>query len=214
MRSILVYGDSLSWGLVPFTRERQAFEDRWPVVMEKALLEKGLECRVINHSLNGRRTAWEDSFKKGRNGLLGIGLSVESASPLDLLVILLGTNDFQVAHNNNAFLSSQGVDALITEVRKAPVEPGMPVPEILVIARPPFKTSKGSNAMYFKGAQENSRGLAEAYRKVCQERSCHFFDAGTVVEASDAEGVHFEKEGHHILGNAVAAFAVKNILKQ
>ena len=72
MRQVLVYSDSLSWGIVPTTRKRLPFDARWPGVMETALIERRLPVRVIEDCLNGRRTVWEDPFKPGRNGLVGL----------------------------------------------------------------------------------------------------------------------------------------------
>ena len=41
MDDILIYSDSLTWGIVPDSRERLSFEKRWPGVFETALKEKG-----------------------------------------------------------------------------------------------------------------------------------------------------------------------------
>ncbi len=71
MQQILVYSDSLSWGIVPNTRKRLGFAERWPGVMEDHLIRAGRSVRVIEDCLNGRRTVWEDPFKPGRNGLAG-----------------------------------------------------------------------------------------------------------------------------------------------
>ncbi len=71
MLNVLVYGDSLSWGIVPGERRRLPFEERWPGVMERGLVAGGLSVRVIENCLNGRRTVWDDPFKPGRNGLQG-----------------------------------------------------------------------------------------------------------------------------------------------
>ena len=72
MRQILVYADSLTWGIAPNTRRRLPLAARWPGVMEAALLERGLSVRVIEDCLNGRRTAFEDPYRPGRNGLVGL----------------------------------------------------------------------------------------------------------------------------------------------
>ena len=85
MKQILVYGDSLSWGIIPTTRRRQPFDRRWPGVMELALNEAGHDVRVIEDCLNGRRTVWEDPYKRGRNGLAGIAERIEIHSPLALV---------------------------------------------------------------------------------------------------------------------------------
>ena len=69
MHQILVYADSLSWGIIPDTRSRFRFDQRWPGIVEIELQQAGISVRVIEDCLNGRRTLWEDPFKPGRNGL-------------------------------------------------------------------------------------------------------------------------------------------------
>jgi lysophospholipase L1-like esterase len=81
MRQILIYGDSLTWGIIPTTRERLPFAQRWPGIMERRLEADGQQVRVIEDCLNGRRTAWDDPYKPGRNGLEGVEQRVEVNSP-------------------------------------------------------------------------------------------------------------------------------------
>src|SRR5215471_19488948 len=176
MRQILVYGDSLSWGIIPETRKRFAFEERWPGVLENGLNGRGLNVRVIEDCLNGRRTVWEDPFKPGRNGLMGLQQRIEVSSPLSLVVLMLGTNDFQSTHSYNAWHSAQGIATLVRAIRTAPIEPGMPVPEILIVAPPPARTPKGVMAPKFADADVKSKGLAEALADVATELGCPFFD--------------------------------------
>src|SRR5207237_8751711 len=156
---IFVYGDSMSWGIVPMTRKRFPFESRWPGVMQIALSEEGLPVHVIEDCLNGRRTVWEDPFKAGRNGLTGLTQRIEVNSPLALVIIMLGTNDFQSMHPQNAWHSAQGLRAILRAVRRAPLEPGMPTADILVVAPPPIQEPKGPIAPKFLGAPVKSAGL-------------------------------------------------------
>src|ERR1700684_98748 len=108
--------------------------------MEIALIEQGHSVRVIEDCLNGRRTVWEDPFKPGRNGLQGLAQCMEMQSPLALVILMLGTNDFQFSHpHNNAWSAAQGVVTLVNEIRKAPIEPGMSVPPVLVVCPPPIR---------------------------------------------------------------------------
>ena len=213
MRQILVYGDSLSWGIIPSTRERLPFEKRWPGVMENALDTAGEKVRVIEDCLNGRRTVWDDPFKPGRNGLDGLAQRIEINSPLALVVLMLGTNDFQSMHEHNAWHSSQGLLALISAIRNAPIEPGMPVPPILVVAPPPIQSPRGTMAQKFEGGDSKSVGMAAAYRKVCEEADCHFFDAGSVTPSSVVDGVHLDEDQHRCLGNNLAK-VIQPLLKR
>ncbi|WP_341646818.1 SGNH/GDSL hydrolase family protein [Thauera sp. SDU_THAU2] len=213
MRHILVYADSLSWGIIPTTRKRLDFDRRWPGVMEASLCSSGRRVRVIEDCLNGRRTVWDDPFKPGRNGLVGLAQRMEIHSPLDLVVLMLGTNDFQSMHEHNAWHSSQGILALVSAIRTAPIEPGMPVPPILVIAPPAIERPKGPIAPKFEGGETKCIGLAAAYRKACDEAGCHFFDAGSVTASSRVDGVHLDPEQHEALGKAVSSVVKALIFK-
>jgi len=204
MRQILVYSDSLSWGIIPNTRKRLAFNQRWPGVLEIALIAAGHDVRVIEDCLNGRRTVWDDPFKPGRNGLVGLAQRIEINSPLDLVILALGTNDFQSMHQHNAWQSSQGIAALVSAIRTAPIEPGMPVPPILVVAPPPIRTPKGPIAPKFEGGEHKSAGLAAAYKKTCEEIGCQFFDAGSVTPSSNVDGIHLDADQHATLGKALS----------
>jgi len=205
MLQVLVYGDSLTWGIVPGTRRRLSFAERWPGVMERQLVASGRSVRVIEDCLNGRRTVWDDPFKPGRNGRIGLEQRIEVNSPLALVVLMLGSNDFQSMHQLTAWHSAQGLATLVHAVRNAPIEPGMPVPDILIVAPPPLQEAKGSMAPKFVGAQSKCAGLAEALSSVATELGCAFFDAGTVTTTSPVDGVHLDADQHARLGAALAS---------
>ena len=204
MKQILVYADSLSWGIVPGTRERQPFDRRWPGVLENKLDSPDRRVRIIEDCLNGRRTVWDDPFKPGRNGLQGLAQRVEIHSPLALVILMLGTNDFQSMHPHNAWHSAHGVATLVGAIRGAPVEPGMPVPCVLVVAPPPITEPQGLFARNFQGGQTGCEGLAEAYSAVAAELDCPFFDAGALVTVSTVDSVHLDAGAQLQLGAAMA----------
>ncbi len=204
MQQILVYGDSLSWGIIPTTRQRLPFDGRWPGVMENRLHAQGRSVRVIEDCLNGRRTVWDDPYKPGRNGLDGLAQRIEIYSPLALVILMLGTNDFQSVHPHTAWHAAQGIAALVAAIRHAPIEPGMSVPPILIVAPPPIGISKGPIAPKFLGAATKCAGLADAYRDVATALDCLFFDSGTVTTASRVDGIHLDADQHTTLGEAMA----------
>jgi lysophospholipase L1-like esterase len=204
MQQVLVYGDSLTWGIIPDTRRRLAFEQRWPGVMENALVDAGRRVRVIEDCLNGRRTVWDDPFKSGRSGVVGLEQRIEINSPLALVIVMLGTNDFQSMHDYDAWHSAQGLAAIVRAIRRAPIEPGMPEPKILLVAPPPIQTPKGPIAPKFAGAERRCAGLAAAVEQVAKDERCGFFDAATVTSSSTIDGVHLDAEQHGVLGRALA----------
>jgi lysophospholipase L1-like esterase len=204
MKQILVYSDSLTWGIIPNTRRRLPFDARWPGVMEIALVETGHDVRVMEDCLNGRRTVFDDPYKPGRNGLVGIEQRIEIHSPLALVIVMLGTNDFQSMHPHNAWHAAEGVAAIVRAIRRAPIEPGMPVPEVLVVAPPPIQTPKGPIAPKFTGAETKCAGLSVELQRVTSELDCRFFDAGTVTSSSEVDGIHLDAPQHAVLGRRLA----------
>jgi lysophospholipase L1-like esterase len=212
MLQILVYGDSLTWGIIPNTRQRLPFRERWPGVMEHALRDAGEEVRVIEDCLNGRRTVWDDPFKPGRNGLAGLEQRIEINSPLAMVIVMLGTNDFQSTHQNTAWHSAQGLAAVIRAIRRAPIEPGMPEPQIVIVAPPPIAqpATQPLNPK-FEGALERCIGLSSAYADIANELGCQFFDAASVVSSSPIDGVHLDADQHAHLGRALAEVVTERL---
>src|SRR5579871_6595909 len=103
----------MTWGIIPDTRKRFSFDERWPGVLENQLRDAGQNVRIIEDCLNGRRTVWEDPFKPGRNGRQGLAQRIEIHSPLALVIVMLGTNDFQSVHELTAAHSAQGIATLV-----------------------------------------------------------------------------------------------------
>jgi len=211
MKQILVYSDSLTWGIIPNSRQRLTFDKRWPGVMENALLAEDKKVRILEDCLNGRRTAFDDPYKPGRNGLQSIEQRMEIHAPLALLILMLGTNDFQSMHPHNAWHAKQGMAALIKAARNSPIEPGMPIPDILIVTPPAIQTAKANMREKFAGGDEKCIGLANAYKAIADEMHCHFFDAGTVTDSSKVDGVHLDEDQHQALGVALAVQVSKLI---
>ena len=117
---------------------------------------------------------------------------------------MLGTNDFQFSHPyNNAWAAAQGIAALVAEIRRAPIEPGMPVPPILIVCPPPIQSPRGPLAPKFSGAEQRCQGFADALGEVSANLHCAFFDAGTVTPASRVDGIHLDADQHLLLGEAL-----------
>jgi lysophospholipase L1-like esterase len=204
VEQVLVYADSLTWGIIPGTRRRLPFDARWPGVMELALRANGRQVRVIEDCLNGRRTVYEDPYKPGRNGLTGVEQRVEVNSPLALVILMLGTNDFQSMHPHTPWHAAEGVAAIVRAIRRAPIEPGMPVPEVLVVVPPPIVEPRGPIAAKFAGAAVKCAGLGAEYRRMASEVGCHLFDAAEVTGASVVDGIHLDPDQHVALGRRLA----------
>lgn len=206
MKTILCYGDSNTWGYAP-DKSRYDRHTRWPGVLRDAL---GAEYWLIEEGLPGRTTVHDDPIEGAhKNGLAVLPAILESHVPLELVIILLGTNDLKYRFSLTAFDIAEGAGTLVHGVQQGTW--GV-VPHVLLVAPPPLATLPGGFAHMFAGGLEKSRQLAEQYRRVADELNCAYFDAGTVVTTSEADGVHWEATEHRKLGTALAE-VVRGVLE-
>ncbi len=201
MKTVLCYGDSNTWGFDPATRQRVGPDVRWTGVLQREL---GEGFRVIEEGLNGRTTRWDDPIELHRNGLAYLVPCLESHDPLDLVTILLGTNDLKHRFDLNPSDIAQCAAELGLLARQTARTAAGEPPVVLLIAPPPVTTPTDLDEM-FEGAAEKSRHFAHYFRVFAERYLIEFFDAGTVIVASDLDGIHFEAEEHRKLGEAVAA---------
>ncbi len=204
-KSILCYGDSITWGYNPKDGTRFSPEDRWPRILEQALDGR---ARVIEEALNGRTVATDEPSHPNRNGLAMLPPLLETHAPLDIALIMLGTNDSAPSYGLTPGRIAMNFSALIRTLRSTLPGIGFAAPAIVLMAPPLLGTLSAEMALFYAGGQATSRGLAEAYRTTAKYFGCHFFDAGTVVQASAADGVHLDPPEQRKL-----ALAVKEIVE-
>lgn len=202
MKTVMCFGDSISWGQDPATRQRMPYETRWPGVLQRNMGER---VRVIEEALCDRTTIWDDPYVEGRNGKTMLGPLLESHAPVDLLVILLGTNDLQRHFNKTAAEVALGLATLVDLAQRSGCGPDAQAPEILLIAPHRFGALAPMERLYFAGKEADAEGLADALRTVADTSGCRFLDASSVVTASQADGIHLDPENHRALAAAVQA---------
>jgi lysophospholipase L1-like esterase len=200
MRTVLCYGDSNTWGYDPATRARYPPQVRWTGVLAAEL---GAEYRVVEEGLNGRTTRWDDPIELGRNGLTSLGPCIESHKPLDLIVIMLGTNDLKHRFDLSASDIAQSAAELALLAWRLVQSPDGSHAEVLLVAPPAVSTLTELDQM-FAGAQEKSRQFSHYYRLATGRRHLPFYDAGAVIVSSEKDGIHFDADEHRKLGEALA----------
>lgn len=201
-RTIFVYGDSMSWGIIPGSRNRQPFEQRWPGVVQQQL---GDRVRIVEECLNGRTTVFEDPNRPARHGLDHLPMLMASQSPVDLLVIMLGINDFQDVIGATATESAAGLKALVKSALSLQPEPMSAPPKILVVIPPEIQQPKAMMAEKFSGFRRGE-GSEQAYISALEDLPVERFQASTVTGLSQVDGVHLDRDQHQVLGVALAAF--------
>jgi lysophospholipase L1-like esterase len=208
LKTILCYGDSNTWGYNPRTQDRFTTAERWTGVLTQEL---GAAFRIVEEGLNGRTTVWDDPIEGYKNGKEYLIPCLESHRPIDLVVIMLGTNDLKTRFSVSAYDIAQSVAVLVDLVQRSTAGPAGGAPRVLLVA-PPVVGKLTGFAEMFEDAQAKSAKFSEYYRNVADLYRCEFLDAAQVIVSSELDGIHFEADQHQKLGKAVAV-RVKEIFK-
>lgn len=199
VKTILCYGDSITWGYNPADGTRYEYALTWPGVLEKEL---GQNFRVITEALTGRTTCWELPYAPYRSGKDYLPMLLESHSPLDLVIIMLGLNDLMKLVGKSADESGWGMLSLVRSIL-SPVFGGIP-PKILIIAPPAIGKLSEFNRMVFGGMEEESKNLAERYKTVAEVTKSEFLDSNKFIKVSEIDGLHPLPDQYKILGKTIA----------
>ncbi|GGA52633.1 SGNH/GDSL hydrolase family protein [Pelagibacterium lentulum] len=204
MKTILAYGDSLTFGSDPVVEgRRHAYQDLWPTRLEVGL---GGMARVIAEGLGGRTTVFDDhSAMADRNGARILPTLLASHKPLDAVIIMLGTNDLKSYICGSALGAAMGMKRLAEIVMTFPYGEGMPVPKVVLVS-PPYatNTTHADLSPMFEGGVSESREFASHYARVANDIGASFFDAATVAKAHPADGVHLDAQNTRAIGDALA----------
>ena len=199
-KHIICLGDSNTHGYCADSKDcadhgmRFNEEERWTRLLQKQL---GEDYLVIEEGLSGRTTCFEDPLQEGLNGLNYITPCLKSHEPVDLLIIMLGTNDCKERFGASAYCIGVALARLVKKARTTECWGGKE-PNILVVAPPPI----GEGVMHSAAAAtmgshcvEKSRELAHYYRLQCDLLGCHFMDANG-CEFNSVDCMHLTKRGH------------------
>jgi lysophospholipase L1-like esterase len=203
VKTILCYGDSLTWGYNAQTKTRHALEDRWPSVLGNSL---GSEVTVIAEGLAGRTTAYDDHVADcDRNGARILPTLLHSHDPIDLVILFLGANDMKLSVCGTPLGAVRGMERLVELVRHhAWAFNAKKGPEILIVAPPKFcETSNRAVASVFAEGIEKSAELASLFADIAFEQNCGFFDAGSVAQTTPLDGVHLDAENTRAIGTGI-----------
>jgi lysophospholipase L1-like esterase len=200
MKRIMCYGDSNTWGYDPVSRDRFDVDTRWTRVLGKAL---GSDYEVIEEGLCGRTTVWDDPIEGYKNGREYLVPCLETHRPLDLVIIMLGTNDLKKRFSLQPSDIALGAGVLVREVLASQVGRDRRAPKALLLAPPPTAVLTEFAEM-FEDAGQKSAKFPEHFGRVAKELGCAYLDTSGIIVSSPLDGIHFEAAEHRKLGEAVA----------
>jgi lysophospholipase L1-like esterase len=210
MKVVLAFGDSLTFGADAVNDARHAYEDRWPTVLEQGL---GGAARVIPEGLGGRTTVFDDfAAAADRNGARLLPTLLGTHSPLDAIVIFLGTNDLKPFINGTALGAAMGVKRLVEIVRTYPYNRGAKVPGIVIVSPPLIVATEHPDLGPMLGDKiAESKLFAGYYRRIATALDCGFFDAASVATPGPVDGVHLDARNTRAIGEGLVP-VVKAVL--
>jgi lysophospholipase L1-like esterase len=205
MPLLMTYGDSNTYGTLPIRVEGESArlgpQARWPGVCLAAL---GAEWSLVEEGLPGRTTCHPDEdMGPHMDGIVGLFIALQSHGPLDVLTLMLGTNDLKTKFDVSAEQIAEDVGTLLDICYSEEMQERHDGFEVLLICPPPI-LEQGPISEQFIGGRAKSLLLPKLFLAQAKAREVAFLDAGTFIESSAIDGIHYGAEMHEKLGNAVA----------
>lgn len=218
MKTVLCFGDSLTWGAIPgglnpnsllFSRYDKNI--RWPGVIQRLL---GSSYDIVENAMNGRTTVF-DEIRPGRphrNGLEQLSAALETHYPIDTVILMLGTNDLKKQYAQSISDVVNNIRQLFKLIKSSDKGiSGLP-PQILLIAPTIIMEVPTLPRQFDANAIKMSQLIGKEYKKLAIQEGCLFLDAALYATPSE-EGIHFDEFGHANLGYAIAKILLEQEVK-
>ena len=209
MKNILCFGDSNTFASHPLGG-RHPYDVRWTGRLQALL---GAEYRVIEEGLGGRTTVFEDQISPGRNGRTALPMAIGTHNPLDLIIVMLGTNDLKEQYHVTTWDLARAMEQLMHIIDAYEYAPHYQKPQVLLIA--PIEVGEDVENSPFgcftRAAIAPSKEFAKIYAPVAEKYGAHFFDAASVARPSAEDQLHMDESSHRALADALAV-KVREIL--
>lgn len=202
-KRILCYGDSNTYGYdgrdMPLSGTFTRFDEdtRWTCLLQKAL---GKDWCVYEAGMGGRTTVFDDPLEYGRNGIAALDTIFKSNDPVDLVVVMLGTNDLKDLFSASAEMIAGGMERLVIRLQELIFRSQNPAAKILIVS--PANVSKTAQGTYMYGfsdlSVEKGKQLPTFYQALAKKYGCAFADAAQWVTVDPSDGTHLNPEGHRV----------------
>lgn len=199
MKSILAFGDSNTWGLIPKTgfKERYPSDKRWTGILRQNIKD----VYIIEEGLCGRTTSFEDTKRAGRNGAQALPMILERHAPLDSAILMLGTNDCKTEYGASPDKIGEGIKLCLRQI-----EQFVPPKNILLVSpihlgNDVWKPEKDPE--FDKDSIEKAKKLKTVYSRIAKERGTSFLAASDYASPNPADNEHMDEDGHKKLAAAV-----------
>ena len=204
MITVVAYGDSNTYGYNPRTGLRYPEEIRWTGLLSSHL---GNGYRVIEEGCNGRTTVHDDPIDGWKNGLDYLKPCLHSHKPVDIVIMMLGTNDLKSVFDLSAEQIAEGAGVLVDTIQKFTLEKYGYQPKIVLISPPEIGSGIRTSPFYgsfLEDAIDRSRQFPRYYKEVADRYGCVFFNAAEWIRPSEVDSLHLDPEAHRILAEKLS----------
>jgi lysophospholipase L1-like esterase len=201
MKSILCYGDSNTFGWDPEKSCRPGQDERWPGVLAKEL---GANYHIVEEGLPGRTTVFYDPVMDLISGLDYLYPCLYSHQPLDMIIVMLGTNDLKYMFNAMPFDVFQGLERIAKTAINFESDLSEMHPKLFFVSPVHIIAPKDQFTDMFRGAEEKSLSLAAQVKALADKYNALYFNAADIIKPSPVDGIHFNIASHNVLGKRLA----------
>ncbi len=203
MKTVLCYGDSNTYGFNPSNGMRYPRDVRWTGRLQTLL---GEEYTVIEEGCNGRTTIFDDPLEGWKNGLDYLRPCLNSHKPVDIVIMMLGSNDLKEIFHASPEEIAEGAGVLVRDIIDFTQNKQGFVPKIILVSPPEIGEGITHSAFYgnfLENAIERSRGFAACYKAVAEKNGCIYVNAAAYIQPSTVDSLHLSPEGHKKLAEVL-----------
>ena len=211
MKRILCYGDSNTWGYISGTDHLRYDENqRWTKLLQKNL---GNEYEIIEEGLNSRTLFSDDNRpgKEGRNGYTYLKPCLDTHDKVDIVILMLGTNELKYEFNNSAEDIVKMIDKYVKFIKNNKSQIDKSVPNIIISGLPTVNEQTDYCRVNdkYKDASKKSKELNVLYKKYCEENNILYVCNDDLKAGVD--GVHLTLESHKLLSEKLTSLLRKTL---
>jgi len=204
MKNILCFGDSNTWGYDPSTQTRFSKDIRWTGVLQQLL---GSKYNIIEEGLNGRTTNVNEKkdhglgyFRPFRSAMDLLSVLIETNSPLDLIVVMLGTNDLKTNFNQSSEMIAKNMRLVCESI----INNDYFQSKSIILVSPTHINEESPNLLdSFIGTTQASQSFSNSYRKISDDLNLYFIDASESVKTNKIDGLHWDSKQHSDFANSL-----------
>ena len=204
MKNILCFGDSNTWGYDPATQTRFSKDIRWTGVLQQLL---GSNYNVIEEGLNGRTTNVNEKqdhglgyFRPFRSAMDLLSVLIETNSPLDLIIVMLGTNDLKTNFNQSSDMIANNMRLVCESI----IDNDYFQSKSIVLVSPTHINEESPNLLdSFVGTTKVSQSFSNSYKNISDDLDLFFLDASESVKTNKIDGLHWDAMQHSDFANAL-----------